>query len=451
MTWAIMAHTGAGLQWAQWVDEERFVGWQARLRALWALPVSRWPTASYVENADPNGYVRLGMEPPRYTAPANRVQSYRGDTPWTTSPEDYYRGQASFLLDVWTAVAEMLRAVNQPAYACPSWVQTFRAQVGTRDPASGLWLGDAVMRRQAYRWIDATNERARSSWANDGMGYGVEIYPRLMLTAESTVASPLLYAMHPPEPPAQGPFSPGVTLDPEPPITQPLNCLMPGYAIRWPAPGGPDRGGDANYLPSLDGMWEMTNALVIGGEFLARDAKQFVNRSRQYTLLKNISEARRFRGNVPEDLIAAAAAAEEIAHRTSRTSTEYQQVMGQIGQAVASANPIAGAAIQGIGYAGEILEALGGRAVARTLDEFGRVEPVYESATLGGTIGRTQTRPAFTVPPPPPVDLLRYPLTVPQRPMAPPPFIVGPIWLPPTQGGGAVKTVEADAREKWGL
>lgn len=451
MTWAIMTNR-QGLEWAQWVDEDLFVAWQSRLRALWALPVSRWADAYDVTNIDPSGYVALGMEPPRYTLPANRVQSWRGDTHWQSSPEDYFRAQALFLLDVWTAIAEMLRALNQPAYACPSWVMTYRAQVGTRDPASGLWLGDAVLRRNAYRFIDGTDERARNSWANGGMGYGVEVYPRLTITATSTVESTYLYAANPPEPPAQGPFSPGVTLVPQPPLTMPINCLMPGYALRWPAPGGPDRGGDANYLPSLDAMWEFTNGLVIGGEFLARTAREFVNRSRTYAVLKNILEARRFRGNVPEDLITAAAAAEEIAHRTSRTSTEYQQVMGQIGQAIGAVNPVAGAAIQGLGYAGEILEALGGRAVARTLDEFGRVEPVYESVTLGGTIGRTQTRPAFTVPPPPPVDILRYPLTVPQRPVAPPPFVIIPfVGLPTSQGGAGVKTLEADAREKWGL
>ena len=450
MAWTIEENR-SGLPWAQWVDLEAFGAWQRRLELLWALPVSLYPFAQYVQNADVTGYVRLGMSVPRYPVTPARVQSYRGLEPWVSSQEDFFAGQAGFARDVLTCCAMMLRALNQPAFACPSYVYAYRGRVGTRDVESGLWSLDGVYRREAVSFIDGTSEDARRSWEGDGQGYSLEVYQRLSLTAQSEVAAELLFARHPPTPPAQSVFSPGPAFVPSQDVTTALTNLEPGYVIRWPPPGGAERVGAANYLVSLAQNWELLNALVVGGGFLSRTAREFVNRSRIYAVLKNVREARRFGGRVPEDLVTASAAAESMRWETSDTSEQFRDVMGQIGRTIGGLNPIAGAAVQGLGMVPEIMEALGGRAIARTLDEFGRVEPVYESTMLGGTIARVgQTRPPFTVPEAPEVDSARYPLTVPRVPLVELPRAADATGASGGTTSGAVSMVGL-ARRLWGL
>lgn len=444
MAWQIVENR-QGLPWAQWADVDAFALWQSRLRLLWSLPVSRYPDAVYTAQSDPTAYVRLGIPPP--PAFAVQIPSYRGLARWESSREDYYRAQATFAREVLECVANMLRALNQPAFACPSYVGAYRGRFGSRDPASGLWVGGAL-RRDAANFIDGLWPRAARSWEGDGAGYSVELFARLVLKADSTVDDQFLFARSPPDPPAQGPFSPGVDRGCEG-VTVPLISTESCASIRWPPDGGAERMGAATLLVSLDQNWELLNALV--GDFQTRTAREFINRSRQYVLLKNIRNARRYGGAVPEDLAAAAAAAEEFAAGESSTTSGFRSVMSDIGTAVSGLNPLVGAAVKGLGEVPALLEALGGRAVGQELDEFGRVEPVYETAALGGVVQvGAVTRPPFVVAAPGDVDVLRYPILAPRGE----PFILSPR-VEVDRGGGSSsapvpRSLVSVARRLWG-
>jgi hypothetical protein len=444
MVWEIVENR-QGLPWAQWADLEAFALWQSRLRLLWSLPVSRYPDAVYTAQSDPDAYVRLGI--PSEPAFAVQIPSYRGLERWSSSREDFYAAQAGFARAVLECIGNMLRALNQPAFACPSYVAAYRGRFGSRDPASGLWVG-GVLRQDAANFIDGLWPRAARSWEGDGAGYSVEIFPRLVLKADSTVDDQFLFARMPPDPPAQGPFSPGPDRGCEG-VTAPLISTEQCASIRWPPDGGAERMGSATLLISLDRNWELLNALV--GDFTTRTAREFINRSRQYVVLKNIRNARRWGGSVPEDLATAAAAAEEFAASESATTSGFRTVMGDIGTIVSGLNPLIGAAVKGLGEIPALLETLGGRAVGQELDEFGRVEPVYETAALGGVVQvGTVTRPPFVVAPPSVVDVLRFPLL---SPRGEPWELVPRVELEASGGSGSAPvpgSLVAVARRLWG-
>lgn len=465
MSWAIETGSVGDFQWAQWVDVSAFNSWQLRLRDLYSL-------AFIDNNLAP---VRAGLG--GLDALAVSTLRARGVDP--TWPEigalvsGYVGGQFQFLSDVWECLSMMLRALNQPAYCCPSYTAAWIGLMGrNRYSPVGPWptLAEGFALTQSRRILSAR----RCSPTSDGaevceLGYAVFPIPRVELDGDnSSLDATLLTTVECPAP-SQG-------LDARFPAGTDGSWLgwvdrgVPRVAFGdyvgaewWPSPGAADQTGMVNVLMSGFDSLQMAHSVVIGGQLLRRSWREIVSRSRIYAVAHNLDQAARHGGHAPEDIIAINADIEIGRYENSTDEELARGALRAVAAIVTAANPIVGAVWTGIQEAVFALEDLVGHATGRELDPFGRTEPVFQPWWIGGNVdSERRVAPSFVVPMAPRVDVGAYPLTV--APSELPSdrvrrLLVGSLPVPMLGGGGRSSgpeeldpgSVAAAAARAWGV
>lgn len=363
MAWEIVTHRGAPMEWAHWIDLPAARAWQRRLLELQSASIN------YAER-----------EPP----PLN---------------EDVIRGVLRWLRACFEAASNLLRALNQPAAACPYYLRMYLAQVGGASSTFGVWDSDAV------EWLLGQSEHARASSPADPinptireLGFIARVYPRVALWVNAELVDTYLFDKEPPDPSLGSPDERYCI------IANPLSNFW-GWCCKYWYPGPLDarRIGEATFLATVQQNINLMNGFC--RELAREPLEQLVTRSRVYVAAKNLAEARRFGGTLVEDIARIRAEDDALGAGVDPTLEDVGSYGRSIGAAVAAVNPLVGAVIAGIASLPEILQGAFGRAVGRSVDMWGRVEPVYQPAYLGGTIGRgRQTPPGYQVAMPGAVD-----------------------------------------------
>ena len=409
MAWSIETGEVGSIRWAQWVDVEAFSAWQWRLRDLYALPfVDHWGTA----RNDVMGPIirrRLAARGVEATTRAIEVEA-----------NALLLGQFQYTRDVWECLANLLRALNQPAYACPSYVNAWVGMMGrNRYTPTGPWARRAE--DFAQEWSQRVRETTRCEPMRDGgmvceLGHSTFPFPRLWLRENATVDDSRLLTIEAPAPPE------GV--DRRFPVDRDgrwLGAVFDGVyyadfdglvgAEWWPGPLAADDRGIVNVLMSGRDSLQMAHSANIAGQLLRRSWREIVARSRVYCVAVNLETSRRFGGDVPEDIIAINAEYDLLRYTATGDEAMLNAYMGAVGTIAGALNPIAGALFTGAQAGIEALLDGVGRAVGRELDPFGRVEPVFQNWWIAGEVSEGARRPpAYRVDPAPPVNPDAYPV-----------------------------------------
>ena len=413
MAWAVEVGELGRIRWAQWVDVEAFTAWQWRLRDLYAL--------SFIDHG---GNARA---PIMLWAARDRLRA-RGEAITEQSEmrevAAMIRGQWDYLRDVWECVSNMLRALNQPAGACPSYVLAWVGLMG-RNPSAptGPWVDQATVAAEASS--ERVRRGRRCEPERDGvticeLDYAIFPFVRASLAVDnSAVVDPLLTATEAPAPEqgvsARWPEFDGRSLGAVDANGRPVATFGDVVGAEWwPGDGSAERLGQVNVLMSGYDALQLAHSTVIGGQLARRSWREIVSRSRLYCVGANLAQAAKYGGDNAEDIARINAEFEVLRYTATPNEALFNAAVEAYSELMGALNPAYGLMIRGLQLGVEALLDLVGRAQGREVDPFGRVEPVFQNWWIGGAItDDSRRRPEFQVPAAPPVDPSRYPLAAP--------------------------------------
>lgn len=410
MSWAVEVGELGRIRWAQWVDVEAFTAWQWRLRDLYAL--------AFIDHA---GNARA---PIMLWAARDRLRARGEAVTERAELEEVARlvqGQWNYLRDVWECLSMMLRALNQPAGACPSYVSAYVGLLGRNPTApTGPWVDLATAAAEASS--ERVRRGRRCEPERDGVticevDYAIFPYARAELDVDNaSVRDAWLSSVEAPAP-AQGvsarwPIFDGATLGGRDANGRPVATFGDVVGAEWwPGEGSAERLGQVNVLMSGYDALQLAHGVSIGGQLARRSWREIVSRSRLYCVGSNLAQAAKYGGANAEDIERINAEFEVLRYTTTPNEALFSAAVQAYSELMGALNPAYALMLQGLQLGVDALLDLVGRAQGREVDPFGRVEPVFQRWWIGGAITEdSRRRPEFSVPAAPPVDPARYPL-----------------------------------------
>lgn len=417
MVWEIKTGEVGQLRWAQWVDIERFNAWQSRLNELLRLDVGIPGDRAWID-AELAAIRATGRA--TTLQDADRIQAQR------------ILKQFAHLRDVWEAISQCLRALNQPAFACPSYAFAYLRAIGNLGFAGGFMTG------YAYDFALSQSERLRGRTYCEPppsticeMDWSLTIVPRLELNLDSTLNATYLNTAFSPmftssgeplEPDARYPWINGrQSTDADlnfgwlggPWFGGPVPEFDQWVSSEWHQPPGAPAMAKDRVTALIPGNLTLNLArlVAIDQQLAIRPWNQLVSRSRVYVVTQNAAMAAKYGGSSDEDIARLAGEYEEARENPTQTEEMFRGSVGTAATLLLRLNPAASAIFAGAQLLVEALFAIFGRAVGRQVTFFGEVEPYYQKFWISGDVNAdSSTPPAFEVPPAPPVDPSLYSL-----------------------------------------
>lgn len=292
---------------------------------------------------------------------------------------------AQRVLALAVAVLSVARLCDLPAPIFFPFVRAFRDRGAIPVSAPSTW-------RRAFLPVASAASTDARDWLSSGKPLDVSFAHRLWPRADSVLSGDQVAR----------------TTAPDPPAGWDTRFSYPDTWERWdwvewfPSWASAADVGQASVVPPLALYWE---AWAEAADRLERDGLDgTMVRSRIYAAAANLATAERLGLRLPEEIVRAAAEAADV---RNGTDAEIIAWGSSVGGAVGSAAIVAGGASAvvpallglwlGVPF---LLQAIFGRAAGRTLDWFGRTEPVYESTAISGSFD-PRTAPSQVVEPPP--------------------------------------------------
>lgn len=410
MTWAVEVGELGRIRWAQWVDVEAFTAWQWRLRDLYALAF-----IDHGGNARAPILLWAARDRLRARGEAITEQSEMAEVARLVS------GQWDYLRDLWECLSNMLRALNQPAGACPSYVHAWVGLLGKNPSApTGPWVDLATAAAEASS--ERVRRGRRCEAERDGvticeLDYAIFPSSRVSLAVDnSSVVDPLLRSTLAPAPlegvSARWPEVDGRWLGAVDANGRPVATFGDVVGAEWwPGAGAAERLGQVNVLMSGYDALQLAHGVAVGGQLARRTWREIVARSRLYCVGSNLAQAAKYGGDNAEDIARINAEFEVLRYTATPNEALFNAAVEAYSELMGALNPAYGLMVRGLQLGVEALLDLVGRAQGREVDPFGRVEPWFQPWWIGGAITEdSRRRPEFSVPAAPPVDPSRYPL-----------------------------------------
>ena len=374
----------AGGRWVQWVDRPKADGWARRLGEL------------------------------------ARVE-----------PAGDFASQVAATRELWEALGAFYQSVDLPPQADPSYVRAWVA----RD-AGSPYRGAGVWRTTAFRALMRESEDARDA-ARDNDVFTLDLVKRITLTERATVEASMVAITQAP------PTSRGVDYT--------RSGCLPGQTSFWSCwcwsewwPGAFTAGGGAVLaVPPVQEFWRL--AADVARTIADAGALGTVARSRRFTAVANLRNARDAGASLPEDLVALAADDAVLRATLDPDLTEAAEVTALLAGVLVAATslPFAGAILGLFASAPAVLQLIFGRAVGSSVDAFGRRTPRYQATSISGSLAPrlapTQDPPAA------PVRLLAVPVFNDNREPPPEVLPVVPPDAPTSDSSGLLLAAAAAA------